>query len=432
VRAFLTIVVGAGALLGAAPAASVAHASPIARRAGATPVAAARALANTLSREIRPAGSASGAYVVDLGTSRTLFSDRAGVARLPASVEKVYTTSTALVGLGPDARLTTTVLGRGTLDRYGGWHGTLYLKGGGDPSFGSAPFDRSDYAGGAGATVQRLVGNVIREQGITSIDGRVVGDESYFDSVRGTPATGLQASTDVEGLLSALAYDRGLADERGTAFQTRPARFAAQRFVDALRAARVRIPTRTPIFSGPAPAGARILATVHSPSLATLIALTNTPSDNFFAEMLLKVIGARLGSHGSTAAGAAVVRATLARYFEIHPRLQDGSGLSRADRTTPRQVVIALEGMAGNPAFVDSLALAGETGTLAHELQGTAAQGRCRGKTGTLHDVSNLVGYCRARDGHTLAFAFLMNRIDPHSAHQIQDRMALTLAGYAG
>jgi D-alanyl-D-alanine carboxypeptidase len=65
--------------------------------------------------------------------------------------------------------------------------------------------------------------------------------------------------------------------------------------------------------------------------------------------------------------------------------------------------------MAGNSAFVNSLAIAGETGTLQGVAGGTIARGRCRGKTGTLAAVANTVGYCQARDGHTLAFAFLVN-----------------------
>ena len=81
-----------------------------------------------------------------------------------------------------------------------------------------------------------------------------------------------------------------------------------------------------------------------------------------------------------------------------------------------------LRAMAANPDFVGSLAVAGETGTLQHGMKGTAAQGRCRGKTGTLHDVANVVGYCTARDGHTLAFAFLMNSVDPAAGHPIEDR----------
>jgi D-alanyl-D-alanine carboxypeptidase/D-alanyl-D-alanine-endopeptidase (penicillin-binding protein 4) len=148
--------------------------------------------------------------------------------------------------------------------------------------------------------------------------------------------------------------------------------------------------------------------------------------------MLIKDLGARFGSGGTTAAGAAVLRAQIASSFGVRPRLDDGSGLSYDDSTSPQQVVTLLSKMANNSVFYDSLAIAGETGTLADEMNRTAAQGRCHGKTGTLQAVSNLVGYCTARDGHMLAFAFLMNAIDPNSAHPIQDRMAEALANYDG
>ncbi len=78
--------------------------------------------------------------------------------------------------------------------------------------------------------------------------------------------------------------------------------------------------------------------------MAGLALATNAPSDNFAAEMLLKGLGARFGGLGSTPAGAGVVRAALAR-LGVHPRIADGSGLSRANRTTPRQVVRLLERM---------------------------------------------------------------------------------------
>jgi D-alanyl-D-alanine carboxypeptidase/D-alanyl-D-alanine-endopeptidase (penicillin-binding protein 4) len=97
-------------------------------------------------------------------------------------------------------------------------------------------------------------------------------------------------------------------------------------------------------------------------------------------------------------------------------------------------VVTLLEKMAGNPTFVKSLAVAGETGTLSNENRGTIAQGRCRGKTGTLRDVANLAGYCRARDGHTLAFAFLSEGIsNPDYVHGVvQPRMTSAVANYDG
>ncbi len=368
--------------------------------------------------------------MLDLNTGQPLFATTPDVARLPASVEKLYTTSTALLRYGPNGTLATSLYGQGTLDSRGGWHGTLYVKGGGDPTFGSASFDHFAYGGGA--TIQRLAANLVRTTGITSVQGRVIGDETYFDSLRGTPASGFGFSTDVEGSLSALVFNRGLINQ-GTAYVLHPALFAAQQLVSALRAAHVRMAAHIPIGTGRTPAGARRLTLVHSPRIATLIKLTNTPSDNFFAETLLKDIGARFGGSGTTAAGASVVRSELASQFGIVPRLDDGSGLSRGDATTPRQVVTLLHAMASNAPFVASLAVAGETGTLQDEMRGTIAQGHCRGKTGTLRDVANLAGYCQAVDGHTLAFAFLMNSIgNPDAAHQVEANMAVSLAKYDG
>lgn len=388
-----------------------------------------RSLVHALARGMSAVGPYSGAYVVDLTTGHVLFSAAPGVERLPASVEKLYTTSTALLRFGPAATLTTSVLGVGTRSSAGLWAGDLYLRGGGDPTFGSAAFDRANY--GTGTTVQQLVAALKKSAGITGVQGRILGDASWFDRLSGTPATGLRYSPYVEGSLSALAFNRGLLNG-GALNVAHPSRFAAGALAAAMHGARLQVPRTTAIAAGVVPSGAQQLAAVSSPPLRTLIALTNAPSDNFFAEMLLKDLGAQFGSAGTTAAGAAVVRAELATQFGIHPRLNDGSGLSRYDATTPRQVVTLLAQMAGTPDFVSSLAVAGETGTLINEMQGTVAQGRCRGKTGSLHDVSNLVGYCRARDGHTLAFAFMMNGIYPYYAHPIQDAMAIALVKYNG
>jgi serine-type D-Ala-D-Ala carboxypeptidase/endopeptidase (penicillin-binding protein 4) len=409
---------------------SLAASSPVA--AGASQQS---ALAGALTQGMNNAGGAGGAYVQDLTTGKTLFSWVANTGRLPASVEKLYTTSTALLRFGPNATLATRVLAAGTIDRHHGFHGILWLKGGGDPTFGSAAFDQSAYS--TGATVGQLADNLIRNTGIKSIQGRIIGDDTYFDSDRGTPATGNGSDLpDVEGLLDALAYDRGFANFEGTVGQPRPALYATQQFVAALQARGVKIASHTPVYTGKAPKSAQWLATVRSPSIATLIRLTNTPSDNYLAEMLLKGLGAKFGGAGTTAAGAAVVRAELADEFGIHPQLNDGSGLSRSDYTSPVQIVSLLKQLQGNQDFVNSLAIGGQTGTLQDEMNGTVAEGNCRGKTGTLHDVANLVGYCRARDGHTLAFAFLINAVSDGNTdyvHSVEgNQMAVAVANYDG
>ncbi len=388
-----------------------------------------RALDLRLSNGMRAAGTSSGAYVLDLTTGRQLYAANAHVGRPPASVQKLYTTSTVLLKFGSAATLSTRVLAVGKL-KGSTFVGTLYLRGGGDPTFGSAGFVRTSY--GAGATVQRLVGRLVKSVGLRGFRGRVVGDESMLDSRRGTPATGYGPSIDVEGELSALAFNRGWADPFGAVYFRHPALEAADQFVAALKAAGVHVPGTTPIRAGITPSAALPLAAVRSPQMAKLVALTNAPSDNFFAETLAKDLGARFGAGGTTAAGVGVVAATISRRFGLHPRFDDGSGLSRYDRTSPFDVVSLLHSQSANRPFTASLAVAGRTGTLRHEMRGSYAQGRCRGKTGTLSDASNLVGYCRARDGHTLAFAFLMNRINPYYAHPIQNRMVVAVARYNG
>ena len=211
---------------------------------------------------MRAAGNFSGAYVVDLSTGQVLYSKNARVGRLPASVEKLYTTSTALLRFGPSATLSTAVLGLGRMQA-GTYTGTLYLRGGGDPTFGSAGFDHASY--GTGATVQQLVANLISATGIRRLKGTVVADQSMFDSLRGTPATGYAPSIEVEGELGALTFNRGWANSYGSVFYKHPALEAAQQFVAALRAAGVRVP-RPRIRAGVAPPGSQSLAVVHSPT----------------------------------------------------------------------------------------------------------------------------------------------------------------------
>jgi D-alanyl-D-alanine carboxypeptidase/D-alanyl-D-alanine-endopeptidase (penicillin-binding protein 4) len=128
------------------------------------------------------------------------------------------------------------------------------------------------------------------------------------------------------------------------------------------------------------------------------------------------------------------MRDTLAQ-FEISPAIADGSGLSRENRTTPREVVRMLTGMAETEhaaAFDASLAVVGRTGTVSSRMRGTAAQDKCHAKTDTLRDVSALAGYCTSTSGQRVAFAFMMNRVWPASARAIQDRMTSTLARYSG
>jgi serine-type D-Ala-D-Ala carboxypeptidase/endopeptidase (penicillin-binding protein 4) len=374
------------------------------------------ALVAKLGRYMRAAGSGSGAYVVNLTDAETVFGWRQNKPRILASNTKLFTTATALARFGTEGTLGTEVRGRGTLDETGIWRGDLYLHGGGDPTFGSRTFTRSRY--GAGATVEDLA-LALDTAGIQRVSGRILGDESAFDPLRGGPDSGYSISRWVEPL-SALAYNRGLG--------VNPPLFAAGRLDAALEGRGIRV--RGAPRAGVAPADAAVLASVDSPVMADLVRMTNKPSDNFFAEMLLKDVGRQATGRGTTAGGAQVV-ADFARDLGARARLVDGSGLSRANRASPLRVVRLLTAMQGRDEFdawYASLPIAGRDGTLSTRMRSGAARGRCHAKTGTLSNVSALSGYCEALSGDLYAFSILMNGVYPSGARQLQDRMATALA----
>jgi D-alanyl-D-alanine carboxypeptidase/D-alanyl-D-alanine-endopeptidase (penicillin-binding protein 4) len=381
-----------------------------------------------LTAQMRLAGSYAGAYVADLSdpTPSGVFGWREHRARILASNTKLFTTGAALDRFGIDGTLSTDVLGTGSLDPDGVYRGSLYLRGGGDPTFGSRRFTRRSYGGGA--TVQGLA-KLLDEAGIQRVTGRVYGDESAFDSLRGGPDSGSGVSIWV-GPLSALSYNRGLFTERGSAFQANPPAFAAARLDGALEARD--IPVRRRPRAGLAPAGATVLASVESPAMDRLITLTNKPSDNFFAETLLKDLAHRAGGPGTTPRGARLAM-RFARGMGARARLVDGSGLSRADRASPFSIVRLLAAMharEGYDPFMESLPVAGQDGTLFDRMRSGPAHYRCRGKTGTLSNVSALSGYCETRSGGQYVYSILMNGVYPTSARRLQDRMLQAIAKY--
>jgi D-alanyl-D-alanine carboxypeptidase/D-alanyl-D-alanine-endopeptidase (penicillin-binding protein 4) len=370
-----------------------------------------------LNREMARAGASSGAYVVDLDTNRVLYANRADTPRMPASVNKLYTASTALLLYGPEGRLTTSVLTPGLPDDTGTIQGNLVLRGGGDPTF-----DTTD----VGKIAARLVSG-----GLTHVEGRVLGDESAFDAFRGVPSSHYALTSDV-GPLSALSYDHGVTGKRRPFWQAHPAQFTADALTRALKKRGVTVDGKA--RAGRASAGMTPLSEWNSPTIGQIIGQMLPPSDNYDAEMLAKDLGADYGAAGSTAAGTAVVRSTIAR-FGITPTIVDGSGLSRLDRTSPHQVVKLLSAMAATdqgPALDGALAVVGRTGTVYNRMRGTAAQDNCHTKTGTLHDVSALAGYCSTLGGDRVAFAYLMNSVYPLAAHVLQDKMTVALARYSG
>jgi len=261
--------------------------------------------------------AATGAVVLDLETGQTVYARNANLSLLPASNEKLAVTYAALTALGPGFTIETDVLGEGTQTGTT-WTGDLVLKGYGDPTLSRSGL----------MTLARQV----RADGIMRVTGRVLGDESWFDTHR--TALGWKAAFYINESppLSALIVDRGWL---GRYTSRDPALSAAQIFrADLIQ---LGVTVAHSAAHGFADDSATPLASIDSPTLATIVHSMDRVSDNFYAEMLVKELGAVQANAGSTAAGVGVITGLLAQAGVplTGVRLVDGSGLSLLDRFTP-------------------------------------------------------------------------------------------------
>jgi serine-type D-Ala-D-Ala carboxypeptidase/endopeptidase (penicillin-binding protein 4) len=355
--------------------------------------------------------ASSSALAVDLVTGHTLFARNPDASLAPASNEKLSVLYTALVELGVAYRFRTAVLSTG-YQQGTTWRGNVYLKGYGDPTLTSLQLER--------------LAAQLKERGIRHIAGRVLGDESWFDSVRTAPGWKAAFYLTESPPLSALVVDRAVYDNH---VARQPALAAVGRFRQLLRKRGI---TAGPVALGRAPADALGLAQVESEPLTDVLQEMGVDSDNFVAELVLKEIGAEVGGAGTTAAGVSIVLRDLAAVGVplVGVRMVDGSGLSLDDRLTARALttllVVAWDDVDLRNAFFRSLPVAGVSGTLEDRMQRKPARGVVRAKTGTTSRASALSGYVRDR----YVFAVIQNGfpVAAWPARKAQDRFATALA----
>jgi len=356
--------------------------------------------------------SASAAYAIDLSTGETVYARNESLPLLPASNEKLAVTYAALTALGPSFRIETDLLGEGQQSD-STWQGDLVLKGYGDPTLSS--WDLT------------VLARELRADGISRVTGRIVADESWFDTRRTAPGWKAAFYIDESPPLSALIVDRGRVG-RWTSHD--PALAAAQLLRRALVRAGVQVTGG--VAHGTADDAAIPLAAVDSPPLEAIVHWMDRESDNFDAEMLLKQLGAVQAERGSTAAGIGVVAGLLtqAGVPMAGVRLVDGSGLSLLDRFTANALVSLLTVMWNDPGvrpeLLASLPVAGRSGTLVHRMRNSVATGVVIAKTGTTSNASALSGFV----GDRYVFSVLQNGwpVSWFWARTAQDRFATVLA----
>lgn len=406
-----------------------------------------------------------GITVRDARDGWLIYEKDGGVPMKPASNMKLVTGGAAQDLLGPERTLKTAFRAERNPDK-AGHVGTLWVRGGGDPSL----------------TIESLymAARALAMRGVRKVD-RIVVDDSFFAGpsrppswpernhrawygapssalsmhfnvvavhVRGGAKTGEPAGTwldpfpDFFDLASTARTGTGGISARGSLI-ARADGSTAQRItvagrVRARQSARVLVPIEDPaifcghgvkeslqrvgiivegdVTRGVLPAGTVLLHEHASKPMAELVKDMNKPSSNMFAETLLKVLGAELhGQPGTREKGAEVLRAWL----EIMSpggctcHLADGSGLSPDNRLTTRSLtdLLLAQSIAGSsfPEYLVSLPVSGADGTLRRRFKSSHAARLVRAKTGRISRVAALSGFAEIGQGRQAVFSIMVN-----------------------
>lgn len=436
-------------------------------------------------------GAAVGAVVRDAETGTVRYSRGAATRLLPASNLKIYTSSAALSLLGTGYRFHTGVLAGPVSGS--SVKGDLYLKGTGDPTMRAAEYDRlaaqvaakgikrvegdlvaDDTWFDAVRTPSHWDPTDLQYYYAAPISALTVAPNDDFDAgsinVSVTPGAegepvrvGLAPATDVvkidnravtgrPGSPSTVAVNRadgsdtivvsGSYPAGGsplTVLRTvrKPTMYAADVFRKALKAHGVQVKGTTE--RGRTPARAARIASRASMPLSRLMVPFLKLSNNMIAEILVKAIGRKAKGKGSWDAGLPVIERYARSLGVPSARLEmaDGSGLSRLDRTTAGDVSTVLRKVRKKqwfPGWYRALPVAGDPdrmtgGTLTSRMRGTPAAGNVHAKTGTLTGATALSGYVTDASGHPLVFSVILNGYRGGAPKDIEDRIAIRLAG---
>jgi serine-type D-Ala-D-Ala carboxypeptidase/endopeptidase (penicillin-binding protein 4) len=418
----------------------------------------------------------------DLGSGRELLAEGAGKALNPASNQKLVTAAVALSELGPDFHYHVGVLGK--IDN--GVAPRLVIRGDGDPTFTYEELR---------AFAERLVA-----LGLKQVAGDVLVDQSAFDDRYTPPAFEQQPGewAAFRAPVSAVSLDRNATTLH--VFPTSPGRPARVEFEPPgyvsvqgeVRTERGKKRDHVGLtmkphglwlgaqVSGGLPEGDQVVHITRridnpeiyagavlkkvlqnlgvevrgeakrggedetaelvgrdSVPLATLVQQLGKASDNFYAETLLKTLGAvKRGKPGSAENGAqqALDWLRLRQLAEDGLEIRNGSGLYDANRVSARTFTRVLEMAYLDPAisrpYQDQLAVGGLDGTLRSRFFALKNRRSVHAKTGTLNKVTALSGYVFGPEQETgVAFSILVSGTSDHAgARQRIDALVLELS----
>ena len=401
---------------------------------------------------------------------------RADARMNPASVIKLITTYAGLSLLGPDFTWRNRVYTDGTVNN-GVLQGNLILRGSGDPKL---VLER----------LQDLMAQ-IQAQGVRDVRGDMVLDRSVFDiqprapgsfddealrpynaapdgllvnfksliytftpdeatgvariaveppmaGLTVTPSVPLSAGacndwrSGVRGqfgsasqVLFAGNYPRSCGEKKWPVAYAAPEQFAS-RVIQAMWLGSGGLLSGT-VREGTTPARARLLSEAPSLPLSDIIADINKFSNNVMAQQLFLSLSNPGRFENSRERVLTWWRTTLPGQAE--PVLENGSGLSREERSSAAALTRLLQVAAAGPhaqVFQNSLGLAGVDGTVARlkdRNPNAAAIGQAWLKTGSLRDVAALAGYVQGTSGQRYSLVVIVNHSNANAARPALDKL---------
>lgn len=415
-----------------------------------------------------------GFYAYNLTDNKAIINHNGDLALIPASSLKLITTATALEVLGETYRFTTTISYSGEI-KNGVLNGDIIIKGGGDPSLGSHRYRSyyGDFIINWAAEIKKLSidsinGKIIADASI--FDNEVPATWIWQDlgNYFGAGANGLSIyenfytltlssqnkaqKTTISGVSPHIPFlsidnnvlgtvtNRDLSFIYGGPFQYNryisgeipnnrsefkvkgsipdPAYLCAYELDSILKTIGVKIafkPSTKRLLGDRYIENATIkITSTQSPTLASLIQQTNLYSINLYAEHLLNHIGLNMKKEGTTTTGAeALINFWKEKGIDTDGMyIYDGSGLSRFNTITTKQLVAILNKMnksSNKDIFYNSLAISGKSGTLSSIARGTAAEGKIYGKSGYMTNVRSYSGYVTTNSNKKIAFAIIVN-----------------------
>lgn len=373
-----------------------------------------------------------GIFIKDLATGEILIDHNSQMALTPASVMKAVTTASALSMRGAEARFETPVLLKGAKGQNGTWRGNLIVRSCGDPTL------ESEYFRGNTGFVERIINN-LKAQGITRITGKIIVEQSLKDAgpiwqwevedlgwSYGTglfgfnfmdntftlwPNTGktkpevpdLQlevrkaSSNDlIRGIYSdkLVVFTRDKNDKKWavTSSMPDPAAVFENMLKKSMAEAGIKLGNEKNACAAADPE--KTLFTHTSPLFEDIMRSLMVRSDNLFAEGMLRAI-----APGDTRKAAINAEKDFWEDHGVSPRytiINDGSGLTRANRLAPRFLADILEYMAQTDladTYTSFFPRAGKDGTMRGFLAKSPLTGQIALKTGSVSSVQCYAGY---------------------------------------